>query len=312
MKTQTLLLSSLLLTIGLKVIASPVTFSSPDLDRWMYPFNGTPGTRATGSTFGAPGSPGFDERDAQFIVGYTTSTQIAAGQGSSNYQINSATLTLRHDGGDFTFDPTSDSYTTYLDTNAISYQADSDAGRPIELFGLGYRGGFDSSTFAETTSYGPAGPPGPPNTANNRYAYALGFNGGTAVDVSNSIDYGNDGANGFDPILFGLGVAIGLNPGDTIIAGQEIQFSLNLGSPEVITYLQQSLNTGTLNLAATSFHVASQGGPAVYPSFETKENLVGQAGILELDVNVIPEPSTFFLLGIGGFILLRLWKLKKD
>ncbi|WFB37712.1 hypothetical protein P3T73_08070 [Kiritimatiellota bacterium B12222] len=298
---------SLLMLVGLDSMASQVTFNTPTLDRWMYPFNGTPGSRSSGLTFGAQGNPGFDERDAQFIVGYDTSTQISANQGAANYQINSATLTLQHNGSDFIYDPTYDSYTTYLDSGATGYQADADAGRPMELFGLGYRNGESASTFTETSAFSPPGAP----ASSVRNAYALGYNGGSAVDVSNNLDYAHDGASGFDPILFGLGQAIGLSAGDTISAGQDIQFSLNLSSPEVLAYLQESLNRGILNLAATSLHSASQGGPSVYPSFDTKENIVGQAGILGLDVTIIPEPSMFFLWGMGGFLLLRLWKSQK-
>jgi len=285
----------LLFLFPVTMFASPVTLNTPDLDRWMYPFNGTPGSRSSGSTFGAPGSPGFDERDAQFLIGFNTSGHIAAGQGAANYQIHSATLTLRHSGGDFTYDPTQDSYTTYQ-----SGGVDGDAGRPMELFGAGYRNGFTAQTFAENSSF-TVGPPG----AGVRNVFALGFDGGgNPVDVSNSLDFGNNGASGFDPVLFGLGTVVGLNPGDTVTAGQDVVFELNLASSHVREFLQQQLDDGWVGLVATSFHAASQGGPAVYPSYDTKENLVGQAGRLSLDVTVIPEPSSVGLL-LTGLLILR-------
>ncbi len=286
------------------IFGSPATFSTPDLDRWMYPFNGTPGTRSSGSTFGAPGSPGFDERDAQFLIGFDTTGQISSGQGAANYQINSATLTLRHSGGDFTYDPTQDSYTTYQ-----SGGVDGDAGRPMELFGAGYRNGFDSSSFTESSAFSPPGPPGPPMFSGVRNVFALGFDGGgNSVDVSNSLDFGNNGASGFDPVLFGLGTVTGLNPGDTVEAGMDITFQLNLTSPHVRGFLQQQLDEGWVGLVATSFHAASQGGPAVYPSYDTKENLVGQPGSLSLDVNVIPEPSAVGLLFIGVLVMRSVFR----
>ncbi len=287
--------------------ATPLQFSSPDLDRWMYPFNATPGSRSSALVFGAPSSPGFDERDGQFLIGYDTSPQITSGLAPENYQVNSVTLTLRHDGGDFTYDPTADSYTSYLDSGDAAYQADADAGRAIELFGVGFRYGYTSDTFTESTAYGPGGPP----ASGIRSAYALGFQNGVAVDVSNSLDSQNGGAAGFDPVLFSVGQAIGLTAGDTVSAGQEIVFEINLSDPDVLAYFEQSLSDGWAGLMVTSFHAASQGGSPEYPSFETKENIVGQAGILEIDVTVIPEPAMFFLWMSGGMIFFHFWRQRK-
>ena len=47
--------------------AIPVDLSEPVNDRWMYPFNGTPGARAVGPTFAAFGYDTFDEPLGRFI-----------------------------------------------------------------------------------------------------------------------------------------------------------------------------------------------------------------------------------------------------
>lgn len=45
--------------------------SEPSHDRWMYPSNGTPGTRAQASTFSAlPGSSGLDDRWGFFLLAF--------------------------------------------------------------------------------------------------------------------------------------------------------------------------------------------------------------------------------------------------
>ena len=45
-----------------------VLINAPTLDRWNYPFNPTPGTRITASTFGnEPGAAIFDNRDGQLF-----------------------------------------------------------------------------------------------------------------------------------------------------------------------------------------------------------------------------------------------------
>src|SRR3954468_23740070 len=68
---------------------------SATFDRWMYPFAATPGTEPAGSSFGAVGDDGFDDRDAQFLVGFTTSSAVAPGQGAANYNVASARLTVK-------------------------------------------------------------------------------------------------------------------------------------------------------------------------------------------------------------------------
>lgn len=291
-----------------RVSASHVSFDTPTTDRWMYPFNSTPGTRSSAPVFGAPGTEGFDERDGQFLVGFDTSGEIQTGLGASAYRVTSATLTLRHDGGDFVYDPTTDGYQTYLDSGASGYQADSDAGRPLELFGAGYRNGYDAESFGETGAFGPGAP-----AAGTRNVYPVGFDGnGNAVDVSNSLDYAHGGANGFTPVSFGVGTAVGLSAGDTVTAGTEFVFDLNLSSPWVEGFLREQLHGGNASFVVASFHPASQGGPAIYPSFETKENIVGQSGTLHIEYDIVPEPETFGLMLFAGLLLYRFRFHRRD
>ena len=65
------------------------TYAQPQIDRWMYPFNGTPGTRPTISTFGStPGTPEFDSRDGQFVMAFATSPQVPSSLGSNHANWN--------------------------------------------------------------------------------------------------------------------------------------------------------------------------------------------------------------------------------
>ena len=62
-----------------------------NLARWMYSFNGNPASRPTASVFGSLGStPDFDSRDAQYLLGWSTTNRITAGQGAGNYLIRHA------------------------------------------------------------------------------------------------------------------------------------------------------------------------------------------------------------------------------
>ena len=61
-----------------------VTIDPVDFDRWMYPFNGTPGSRNAASTFSAIGSwptDNLDNKDATMIIAVDTAAAgIPTGQ----------------------------------------------------------------------------------------------------------------------------------------------------------------------------------------------------------------------------------------
>jgi hypothetical protein len=253
-------------------------------DRWMYPFNGAAGLETAASTFGAPGDASFDDRDGQYLLEFDTSGEIAAGLGAANYQVNSARLvvTLRPEGeqGTWNYDPTYDPYATFPPG------VDADPGRSIELYGVGYRNGFTTTSFTETSAFAPPGPPLP----GARNAYANDYAGGVDRDVSNNV------RNAFDPSPFAIGTIDGLDSGDVVPGGSEVVFEIAL-SPDVLAYLQDRLNLGEVDLIVSAIFSAAFGGPATYPRFDTSEGGVG--AVLELDVQVVPEPGTALLLTTG-------------
>ena len=90
-------------------------YDVPTLDRWNYPFNGSPGTRLSASTFGAVELEGFDDHDAQFVLGFATGTDVTTGLDISEYQVLSATVTITNSNSDeFRYDPSYDTHDTYL------------------------------------------------------------------------------------------------------------------------------------------------------------------------------------------------------
>jgi hypothetical protein len=109
----------------------------------MYPFiNDIPaaGRRGLASVFGAYGTIddprfNFDDRDAQFFLDFATSALAQPGRGAANYRILTLSITLVVENNNvFAYDPTFDALGSY--TGAL---ADSDDGRPMELYGVGYR-----------------------------------------------------------------------------------------------------------------------------------------------------------------------------
>lgn len=262
------------------------SWGAPALDRWMYPFNATPGTRPVISVFGSePGGADFDSRDAQFLMGFVTASQVPPGQGVANYDVLSARLTLEF-ASDLVvaYDPTPDAWQTFLAPSDPNWQADSDPGQPIELFGCGFRNGWTSLTFAENSPFG-AGNVLLPSVRN---AFAVGANAqGALVDVSNNPRIG------FQPTPFAAGRIAALEAGDLIPLGSQMTFDVNVGHPAIQSYLRESLHAGRLMLVASSLtFVVQQGGN--FPAFFAKENplvAVGLARAARLDLTVRVGPA---------------------
>lgn len=265
-------------------------FAMPALDRWMYPFNSTPGTRPIISTFGStPGAPEFDSRDGQMLVGFDTAAAIPVGQGA-NYAITRATVELEVATDlAFLYDPTTDPWQSFVAASNPVWQADADAGQPVELFGVGYRNGYSQATFLENSPYSPTGTS--PLAAGTRNAFAASYDsGGALVDVS------QNPRQGFDPIVWATGTINGVAPGTSVPLGSKMRFELNVADVNVQAYLRSGLNSGRVMLAITSLtFVEQQAGQ--FPSFYAKESPYVTLGLasparLEVDVDVGPTCGT--------------------
>ena len=242
-------------------------FGVPSLDRWMYPFNSTPGTETRAPVFGAILIPGFDDRDSQFLVGFQTSEQVPAGRERSNYRIASARVRATVSAtteGTF-YDPTPDSIRTLYPDTDPEYLPDSDPGKPVDLFGVGFRNGVTLGSFQEFSFFGCAGFP----VEGCRSVYAADYDAnGTATDVSRQVRTREDIAP------WAVGTTASLNPGDVLEVNTELTFEIDLCRPGVREYLQEQLRAGKVMFAITSLHPADGGpggGGGDYPSFYTKE-----------------------------------------
>jgi hypothetical protein len=255
-RSKTLLLAALLALVAAPASAFPVVFDPPDVDRWNYLFNGTPGIRPNAPIFGAFQTAGaFDQRDGQMLVIFDTFPEIPAGRPETAYQIFSAKLILdRNPTNSWVYDDSYDGYRTYLalenpsDPDALP---DGDAGRPIELYGVGYRlGGLDATTYNETgTAFGPPG-----LVAGTRYAYANDFLAHPTLfgdrDVSNNV------LARFDPTPFGVGVIPGATPGSTVSGAGTVEIAVPI-TPAIRAYLRDRLAQGSVDLMVTSLEPAS-------------------------------------------------------
>jgi hypothetical protein len=277
MKPITVSLSALA-CLGCQANAQLVDFGSiATLDRWMYPFNGSPGTRFSATTFGAPRLAGFDDHDAQFIVGFDTNPGVPAGLATSDYRVTSLVVTATiANNNQFRYDPTSDPQASY-ESQEGGYPnliPDTDEGRPIEIWGLGYRDGFTASTWTETTTFGLNPVVFPAQEA--RTAFMAVFDAqGIPTDATNNL------TEEIDRTPMAVGQIDGLAPGALVPGDSVVSFEIDLCDPGTRAYLAQSLSLGELRFAISSLHFAD-GGPGggtsdpLYPEFYTRENPIAQ------------------------------------
>lgn len=266
-----------------------VEFDAPTLDRWVYPFGDFDGHRPVANTWGSF-DPRFDTRDGQFLLGWDTTNRIPSGAGVSNYLLRSLRVTLTVAVGDkFSYDPTYDSFVTYM-TNRPDARPDGDIGRPIELYGVGYRDGQTAESFLEGSPFGVIGPIAGTNIAiGTRRVFAAMFDDtGALVDVSNNV--GQPLYEPFEARPWAIGTTTNVPPGTPVPQGASFAFDLPMAHPLIANYLAQALDSGRLRLIVSSLHAAEQlgfGGGGAYPQWYTRETLLGAAPRLELTGNLL-------------------------
>lgn len=266
------------------------TFSAPTLDRWMYSFNqASPlGSETQATVFSSLGSPlqsSFDNRDGQWLLGYSTGSAVPSGLGVDRYRVIQARVVARISRDvAFTYDPSHDALATYFAATDAEFVADSDPGaRPIELFGVGYRNGFTAQTFAENSPHSP-GAPFPNKRVRNAFAAEFAPAGGAAVDVSNNVD------DRFEVHPWAVGQC-GVAPGAAVPLDTDFTFDINLSAGGAAASFESGLNDGRINLMITALTLTDQQASTV-PAFYTKEYPASIGGVparLELSVCVGPR-----------------------
>ena len=264
-----------------------ISYDTSTLDRWNYPFNGSPGTRLSASSFGAVELDGFDDHDAQFVVGFETDADITTGLALNQYQVLSARVVITNSNGDvFEYDPTYDTHDTYL---FLDDSLDTDPGRPIHLWATGYRNEYDASSWGEYTTFGGTPDVDPAQGARNAFAAYFPSEGSEAVDISNNLK------EEFDPTPLAIAQTDAVAPGELVPADSDMYFDVDLCQPGSRSYLAEGLANGEVRFSITSLHAANGGdgggtGDIFYPFWYTKENpiaaIFGYAPRLELTVRV--------------------------
>ena len=268
------------------------------LDRWNYPFGDFGGARTAAPIFWTVGAAGFDDRDAEFLIGFNTTGVIAPGGPASIYAVTSlnisATVSVSNLSSSFQYDPTHDLFNTYFEPTDPAYAADSDIGRPIEIFACGYRPTsatpgaplWTATTFRENSPFASVGA-NPPPARNNRNVFPVSFSAaGTPANCSNHVTGTAAEGGRFEVTPLAVGQAYFLTPGELVPDLTEFTFTLDLSNPGALAYVQAGLAEGRLNFIISSLHASSQpgsgGAPLPYPTFYTKENPFGIAARLSI------------------------------
>lgn len=265
-----------------------VLFDQPQLDRWMYPFNGSGGARATMSVFGSDREvpTQFDARDGQILLAFDTDLVIPPGGTASGYVVTSAEVTLQVQNNlVFRYDPTPDAWTTFLPASDARRTVDADAGQPVELFGVGFRGGYSAATFTEDTEFASGGASYLTPGVRNAFAAVVDATG-TPSDVS------NNPRAGFQPKNFATGTVSGVFPGALVPADSIMRFMVDVKDDGIQAYLRKGLDAGRVYFAVSALTIVQQQG-GDFPVFYARENAfvtlgMAQAARLRIRVNTVP------------------------
>jgi hypothetical protein len=288
---------SLATVAGLSMVASanPTTISA-SIDRFWYPFATSAGTETTVPIFAALDAPGFDDRDADFVLGFSTTPAVGLSTDASKILIRSLSVRVvtnnpvTTDPARFVYDPTFDSYRTSLPATSPNFVQDSDAGKPIEMFMVGTRNNVTIASLQETTPF-TLGSPLPPRESIRSVFPAIVSPANTLVDASNHVTQGIEA----QPIA--IGQIAGLTPGEIAPANSVVTFDIDLSDANTRRYFQQQLATGKVVVVISSLHPAAGGpgggsGAPTYPAFFTKENALAQPlnaiPSITIDAQVLP------------------------
>jgi MYXO-CTERM domain-containing protein len=239
----------------------------------------------------------FDDRDAQYLIAFVTAGEIQTGRAASDYIITSARVTATIDprfGNAFAYDGTKDAVGTYREPFQTGFRPDTDAGRPIELFGTGYNAGFNAFSYNEQGPFSF----GNPAAEDVRIAYAADFDeNGNLRNVSNNV------RDNFETNSFAVGTVDGLAQGEFVPGDSTFSFDIDLSSEAIRDYLARGLSDGILSFSLSSLHVTTQNGPTEFPGFYTNDSFFPNAitPTLELTVQVVPAPA-----GVAGMLGLGL------
>lgn len=298
------------------------TFNTPSDDRWHYPFNFSPGTRTSASTFSAVGNFefGFNDRDGMVYVAWDTTSGIDPNLPLEDYGIASVRVIMTNQvnqflSPDWPIDLTVDEWFTHdvngdgminadgldrTDPNDTDGESDDlDPGRPLELFGLefGSTFNFDPANWNEFSIY--IGGTQTTNFPRDPFPFVFQPVSFLQLHVEDSVQGLHNGSavppvTAFTPTPWAIGAPQGYTPGSQSTPF-EVWFdvALDQSAGAVRDYFRADLQRGRVIVAiATLRETVIMGSTSSLPSFYMKEGLFdpgSQAGKLVIEVCTPPQ-----------------------
>ena len=276
--------------------AATATWNSSNLDVFFYANAISAGQRALAPSF--TGGLEVDEQSGEFIprsaqdparagmalIAFDTTQHIEPGLAPNRYEVTAVkmTATWTNDGDTSTALRYDDAPITHAEILSEYASGSVSRQRPMELYGVGFRGGYTGYEFASGT----AGPPlfdevTHPFSASGYIAYPISGDvaqAGAFVDVANSFTGGYSATapgNSTEPFTatpWAIGTAE-LTPGDLIPDKTTFDFNLDLSAPGARAYVQQSLSEGAIGFFLSSLHDTGEFGTGGgYPRWYLKES----------------------------------------
>jgi hypothetical protein len=260
-----------------------VTLTPPAEDVWVYTFG--QGAFATAApTFAGDFSDPFPDRFGTLFLTFDATGLLP--DSDRPVRLNGFILelsmlnssTFDQNNGIF-YDPTYDPVATYIDPNA-----DTDPGRPVELYAVGYRNGFIFETWRDA-NYPVTGPDG-------YNAVPIDF----PADTSTGRFVDDSVSNEFDTLPLATGTTPDLlEATDGTLRVLDLarwSFDASALNPAERDFFTSQLESGSISFMVSSLQLAGfdgMGGDEIYPRFATLETIfpVEEASV-ELDFEVSP------------------------
>lgn len=313
------------------------TNEHPQIQMWSHPAgsaNGAGAVRDRAPTFGGfsgadpdtgesvfyPGTGLDPSRRGSFIIASDTRGDVTPGLNPSRYQIDSlrVTTTLL---GNLIYEPLGyvlEYDNTLDDAPSLTTGGGDDPGRPIEMYGIGLQGDYETIGFdspdSDALNLGdvrwrpyredePGYDPEDPGALAPYQFFALDAQG---RDAENSVAGGysatepDNATDPFTPTPFAIGKLYDdegdeLSPGALMESGDTFVFEPDLSHPGVLEYVQRSLSEGHLGFSFSSLHEPSgHTGTTPYPDFylddlDVGPNPDGAAPTIELQVTLLDQ-----------------------
>ena len=223
------------------------------------------------------------------MFGFDTDSIIPAGHLPSAYAVESIRIKLlTATGFEFPYDPTYDPAVSLMPEDHPNHKEDSDLGRPVEIFGTGFRNDINALTWTEDEPYAP-------NSAADPSVFPAVMNEeGEIIHVSLAGDYDNP----IDIMPFATDIIQDANPGDWIPEDTWMEFDLDLRSYNVLAYFQRGLSEGRMMFTAISLSPGGHGQQS-FPEFHTADSLLGESPSIVITYRIIETSNEIQIFGIN-------------